>query len=431
MKIKILLLSSLFAVCGLQAADLKVPGFTAYLEPLDGGAWISDRGGITGWDNPAQKILWFGEIKHPGDLTCSVSLKLSAGADTTLRLTVDGTSHDATVKSDGDRPVNVDFGSFKISSAGYQHFKLESLNKEGKDAGAIQSLVLGGPAAADAHFNLKSRRNSASVHLAYPAKGMTNIDAFYCEVTATETPLWTYFEACGWHRGYFGMQVNSPTERRIIFSVWDSGSEAVDRGKVGDNDRVKLLAKGRGVDAGDFGNEGTGGHSHLVYNWKTGEKQRFLVTARPVDGTFTIYSGYWFHPEHKKWMLISSWKAPKDGQYLHGLYSFVEDFNGENGLLNRRALYGNQWVHTADGQWREQTTATFSHDPTGKADRLDRFMGIEDGQFFLSTGGFGPGYTKFGELFTRPPENKVPVDIVDLSVLQKDAQALSVNGSNL
>ena len=28
------------------------------------------------------------------------------------------------------------------------------------------------------------------------------------------------------------MQVNSTTERRIIFSVWDSGNEGVDRKKV-------------------------------------------------------------------------------------------------------------------------------------------------------------------------------------------------------
>ena len=55
---------------------------------------------------------------------------------------------------------------------------------------------------------------------------------FTAKSPAWKTPLWTYFEACGWHRGYFGMQVNSPTERRIIFSVWDSGREAVDRGKV-------------------------------------------------------------------------------------------------------------------------------------------------------------------------------------------------------
>ena len=40
------------------------------------------------------------------------------------------------------------------------------------------------------------------------------------------------------------MQVNSTTERRIIFSVWDSGGEAVSRGKVSDENRVMLLAKG-------------------------------------------------------------------------------------------------------------------------------------------------------------------------------------------
>jgi hypothetical protein len=48
------------------------------------------------------------------------------------------------------------------------------------------------------------------------------------------------------------------------------------------------------------------------------------VTAQPVEKTFTIYSGYWFHPETKRWMLISSWKAPKEGGYMRGLYSFSE-----------------------------------------------------------------------------------------------------------
>ncbi len=32
-----------------------------------------------------------------------------------------------------------------------------------------------------------------------------------------------------------------------------------------------------------FGNEGTWGHSHPKYPWKTGERQRFLVTATPPE----------------------------------------------------------------------------------------------------------------------------------------------------
>ena len=152
----------------------------------------------------------------------------------------------------------------------------------------------------------------------------TNIAAFYCEVTAVEEPTASFYMASGWHRGYFGMQVNSLTERRIIFSVWDSGGEAADRNKVSDENRVKLMGKGEGVYSGDFGNEGTGGHSHLKYQWKTGEKQRFIVTAQPTNETFTIFSGYWFHPQKQEWFHISSWKAPKEGGWLRRPHSFSE-----------------------------------------------------------------------------------------------------------
>jgi hypothetical protein len=417
MKLKIIAVLSLLALCQAQA-QLRVPAFTAYLEPNADGASV-ERSGISDWTDPSLKVLWFGEIKTPGKMNCSLELRLPAGAESKLRLGLAGTSREATAKGTGDEVVKLDFGSFDVPTAGYQRFTLESLNASGQDAGNIQALLLEGPAAAEAHFNLKERRNAASVHLNYPVGSATNVDAFYCEITAVDAPLWTYFEACGWHRGYFGMQVNSPTERRIIFSVWDSGKESADRNKVGAPDRVTLVAKGDGVYSGDFGNEGTGGHSHLVYNWKTGEKRRFIVTAKVTDATHTIYAGYWFEPEQKKWMLISSWQAPKDGKYLHGLYSFNENFGGSNGELRRKALFRNQWFHTTDGQWHEQTTATFSHDPTGKSDRLDRFMGVEDGQFFLSNGGFIPGFTKYGELFTRPATGRPPADFTLLPILQE------------
>src|SRR6185436_4797445 len=135
-----------------------------------------------------------------------------------------------------------------------------------------------------------------------------------------------------------------------------------------------------------FGNEGTGGHSHLVYNWKTGEPQRFVVTARPTNGTFTVYSGWWFHPDKKMWMLISSWRAPQDGGWLHGLYSFSENFGSATGQLRRRALYGNQWIHTAGGEWLELTRASSSSASLGRSNGLDRLMGMEGGRFFLSQG---------------------------------------------
>ena len=189
------------------------------------------------------------------------------------------------------------------------------------------------------------------------------------------------------------------------------------RTKVAAEDRVQLVAKGEGVYAGDFANEGTGGHSHLKYLWKTGEKQRFLLGARPADATHTIYAGYYWHPDQRDWMLIAAMKTPKDGGWLRRLHGFSENFGGSTGHLRRKALYGNQWICRADGEWQEVTQAGFSHDSTGKADRLDRFMGVENGAFFLSHGGFVPGFTKYGEKFSRPATGKPPaIQIPDIPV---------------
>jgi hypothetical protein len=416
----LLALSTLYG-SSLGAAERHIPAGTAYLEPNPHGAHVSDSKGITGWKDPAIKIAWYGELKAAGKLKAVVSLHLKKDAVSKLRLTVAGQSHEATVTGlEQPELVRADFGEFEIPAAGYQKFTLEALNDANTPFGSPQALILDGSAAADAHFNLKPRRNAASVHLSFPAPPKTKVEWFYEEVTAVEDPVTTFYMACGFHRGYFGMQVNSATERRIIFSVWDAGkgSTANERSGVEKENYVSLIGKGKDVHTSVFGGAGTGGHSHLKYMWKTGETQRFLVTAVPIDATHTIYSGYYFHPEEKAWMLISSMKAPKDGGYLKGLHGFSENFDGSTGNVRRKALYGNQWIRTADKEWIELTTASFSHDATGKVDRLDRFMGVENNQFFLSHGGFIPGMTKFGTLFKREPNKTHPE--IQLPELKKE-----------
>ena len=379
-------------------AELRVPAVTAYTDP-------NPNTPLKKWAESGQKVLWFGEIKTPGKLTVALAIKLPAKAKAQFRLTVAGQAREATATGTGESAL-VPFGEFTIATVGYTRFEISTI----QGSGELDALVLDGPAVEGAHFNLLPRRNAASVHLTYPVSKDAEIDAFYNEVTAVEDPVATFYMACGFHRGYFGMQVNSATERRIIFSVWDaaSGKTADNRETVAAENHTSLLATGDGVVASVFGGEGTGGHSHLVYPWKTGEPQRFFMTAKP-RGTDTDYAGYYFHPEQKKWVLIASFRAPKDGRWLHGLHSFSENFGGSNGHLARKALYGPQWYRAADGQWHEITTATFSHDATGKADRLDRFMGVEKGRFFLQHGGFLPGFTKFGEPFTRPASAQPPV----------------------
>lgn len=396
-------------------AELRVPASTAYLDPDVRGAKVSKEG-ITNWTDPKITISWFGEIKSPGQIEASVSVRLPKDKETKLRLSVGEQSREFDAKGTGEAQT-LKFGTFAVAKAGYTRFQLASLTATGSNAAEVEALILDGAPVNDAHFNLDPRRNAASVHLTYSTPKDAPIELFYNEATAVKDPVATYYMACGFARGYFGMQVNSATERRIIFSVWDSGSgqTAKNRSEVSDENRVKLLAKGDGVVASDFGNEGTGGHSHLVYSWKTGEPQRFVVTAK-AEENHTDYSGWWFHPEQKKWMLIASFRAPNDGKWLRGLYSFSENFGGDNGHLQRKALFGPQWTRTSDGAWKEITEASFSHDPTGKQNRLDRFMGVEKGLFFLSNGGFVPGYTKYGEKFTRPATQPPTLPLTEMGV---------------
>ena len=81
---------------------------------------------------------------------------------------------------------------------------------------------------------------------------------------------------------------------------------------------------------------------------------------------------------------------------------------GSTGHFLRKALYGNQWILRDEDTWEALTVATFSHDPTGREHRLDRFMGVEQGQFFLSHGGFAEGFTPYGTRFERPGGGKPP-----------------------
>ena len=399
------------AAAGAPSA-LRVPAYTAYLVPDPDAVDVSPRRPLLPFVHTGAGLAWFGHFTTSGIVDVAVVVKPPNGTPLKLRLTVAGEHRDA-MAGGGGTDVRVPFGTFTIADTGYVRFDLAIADGAPAPLVEVRALVIAGPASASAHFNLDPHRNAASVHLRFPTDSGALISGFYSEVTAVDDPVDTYYMACGFARGYFGMQVISPSERRIIFSVWDAagGTTAKDRSTVAPENYTQLLARGDGVVATVFGNEGTGGHSHLVYPWKTGTTQRFFVTAHP-DGTFTDYTGWWFNPERQAWQMIASFRAAKDGQGLRRLYSFSEDFGGSTGHLRRKARYGAQWIRLADGTWRELTTATFTHDATGRADRLDRFMGVEDGQFFLSHGGFVPGYTASGTSFTRPATGTPPVIVL-------------------
>lgn len=401
----IFLISFFFWVLTSNAQSVIIPAYTGYAVPAEAenSSLFSTKNGLQNWTNPQQKISWFFYVKNTGELQLSLLTK-SINAGSTIEIALAGKKFNIQLSSSAAIKKTI-VAKVTILDTGFYSITISCINKVGKSIANIQSLELKGAAADGIHFNPVERRNAASVHLKYSTPDSTKAMAFYNEIMVPEGAdhLYSYYMACGFKRGYFGIQVNSATERRVIFSVWDAGNEVVDRNKVPDTNKVKLLAKGVGVVANDFGNEGTGGHSHFVYPWKTGEKYQFMVFALTDSAkTSTIYSGYFFIPETGKWKLIASFRAPKDGKYLQNLYSFSENFWGINGQLERKAYFGNQWIQTSNGRWEELLSSQFSYDATGRAQhRIDYSAGSEGKQFYLSHGGFKPSNISYGQRIIR------------------------------
>ena len=401
-----------FFVLIVQAQTFLIPGNTGYAIPAESykDSLLSGKNGLQNWINTKQQINFFFHVSNPGILQIKINAK-NAYTGSVINLSIIGKDFKVAIpKSSTFKLLNA--GSLSIKDTGFYQISISGTKQTINTIADIQSIELLGTAAKGIHANLQPRRNAASVHLKYPLEDSIKVTTFYNEITVPigADIVHSYYMACGFSRGYFGIQVNSESERRIIFSVWDSGKEAIDRNKVADSNKVQLLAKGENVFADGFGNEGTGGHSHLVYNWKAGKKYQFMVTALPDSASAsTIYTGYFFMPELQKWKLIASFKAPHDGETLRKLYSFNENFVGVNGQLERKALFGNQWIQQENGRWMELTKASFSYDATGKArDRIDYGGGVENGQFYLRNGGFKESNVQFGDIFSRAATNQRP-----------------------
>jgi len=397
-------------------APVIIPAYTAYAWPTEvqddkGNSLLFEKqSGIRNWTDKSKKIIFFFKVRKAGALDISLSLKNSTPGNQ-LEATIAGKAFKVRVPA-SRLFMLVKLGTLMISDTGFYSLTLSPIGVKSKTIAEIRSLQLSGPAATGVHFNPDERRNAASVHLFYPLDDTVKTVSFYNEITvpANADPLHSYYMACGFARGYFGIQVNSPAERRVIFSVWDAGNEAVDRSKVPEENRVKLMAKGEEVVADDFGNEGTGGHSHWIYPWKTGVTYRFLVTAAADSAKATTsYAGYFFTPELQQWKLIACFKAPKDGKPLRRLYSFVENFEGSNGQLYRKSYFNSPWIRTDKGEWRSVGKASFSYDATGKAGhRIDYGGGVENNLFYLWNGGFRQNHAQYGQGFTRLADTAKP-----------------------
>ena len=319
--------------------------------------------------------------------------------------------------------TNIPVGKFFIDKVSYHYFKISGNNKISGAYPEIESLEIEAQVPNEIKYNKSAYLAAPSTHLSYLVPGDSVVKWFYTEVMVpkeVENSIHAYYETNGFHSGYGGLQINSEMERRFIFSIW-SLYETDHPKEIPSTYAVNLKEKGNEVVSGEFGNEGSGGHSHLVFPWKVNQTYRFLTGITAIDGDSATYIGYYAAPEdHYTWHLLSKWTQNKTDTktgFKH-LYAFVENF-GNNGNDYFKAYYGNQWIVTPLGNWVELNQAKFTTTAhVQKHQRYDYGAGAEGNLFYMYSGGFiHLKNIDAGEVVTRKLNGKHP--FIDFSSLKK------------
>lgn len=401
---------------------------SAITVPLGGNGWVSktsqakvNNKGLTNWADSKDEVSIYVRLENAGSLNVSLKLivpdgtsKIALAYNKTL-LTKTVANHDTAV---------VSFGKITIKAPGYIQLKLQGISKTGKVYAGVSDVILSGTALAKGAAYVKDNHGNyyywghrgPSVHLNYklPDEAKNTAEWFYNEVTVPvgQDVLGSYFMADGFTGGYFGMQVNSPTERHILFSIW-SPFTTNDPKSIPDSMKIQLMKKGNTVHAGEFGNEGSGGQSYLTYPWVAGKTYAFLLHAQADEAAkTTIFTAYFKELNQADWQLVASFKRPKSGFYLKGLYSFLENFQPDMGTVTRKVFFGNQWTMDTAGKWYPITSAIFTADATANINyRKDYSGGVEKNLFYLRNCGFFNDFTTMKTSLSTEPSGKAHPEI--------------------
>ena len=432
MKQWVFLFGLLFGACSAQELDLeKNADYSLWKHstsiPLGGNTFTSDQGhqnlisqqGIASWQD--SKTVWdvFVCVAQPGKFL--VSLEGNASRPSVLSVSINGQN-----KQVGISPevfIDQKVGLFDFET-GYNKISIQGISGQ-VNYPNLKEIRLHTQQPITSYFvrdNTDNRfywgRRGPSVHLSFTPPDQTDIAYYYTELTVPSGAdiVGSYFMANGFTQGYFGIQVNSPEERRVLFSVW-SPYQTDDPNQIPEQYRIKLLAKGPEVYTGMFGNEGSGGQSYFVFPWKSGVKYSFLSSAHPDGQGNTVFTAY-FRESNGPWQLIASFLRPMTDTWYTNPHAFLENFEDHQGYLSREVNYNTPWVFTTDQRWIPLTQAKFTTDDIGRLQyRLDFLGGIRDNRFFLKNGGFFQGTVLPDTFFDLPVNNQAPS--IDFELLPK------------
>ncbi|MCK3685494.1 DUF3472 domain-containing protein [Maribellus sp. YY47] len=385
-------------------------GGNAYVTQESGGVEIN-KNGISNWnDKNAVISSWF-KVSHGGNLELSIKAKTREG-ESEIELSVNGKKYPVSLSSSSWETLKV--ATLKVNENQHVRVDFKGKTRSGEVFADISDLIIEGDAAQEPLTfvrepeNFYFGRRGPSVHLSYQIpESAGNVEYFYNEVTVPEKEdvIGSYYMVNGFGEGYCGIQVNSPEERRILFSVW-SPFQTDNPDEIPEEAQVHMLGKGKDVITKEFGGEGSGGQSFLRYFWKAGNTYKFLTRVHPDKNRegATVYTAWFFDPEQNNWCLIASFSRPQKVTWYTRPHSFLENFIPTQGHLTRKVEFGNQWIVTEKGEWIELTDAKFTYDATASAKRRDDYYGgVSKNQkaFVLKNCGFFDENTTYLSLFNR------------------------------
>ena len=432
MKQLVFLFGLLFGACSAQELDLqKNTDYSLWKHstsiPLGGNTFTSDQGhqnlisqqGIASWQD--SKTVWdvFVCVTQPGRFL--VSLDGNASLPSVLSVSINSQNKQVDISPEVFSDQKVGLFDFET---GYNKISIQGISGQ-VNYPNLKEIRLHTQQPITSYFvrdNTDNRfywgRRGPSVHLSFTPPDQTDIAYYYTELTVPSGAdiVGSYFMANGFAQGYFGIQVNSPVERRVLFSVW-SPYQTDDPNQIPEQYRIKLLAKGPEVYTGMFGNEDSGGQSYLVFPWKSGVKYSFLSSAHPDGQGHTVFTAY-FRESNGPWQLIASFLRPMTDTWYTNPHAFLENFEDHQGYLSREVNYNTPWVFTTEQRWIPLTQAKFTTDDIGRRQyRLDFLGGIRDNRFFLKNGGFFQGTVLPDTFFDLPVNNQAPS--IDFELLPK------------
>ena len=438
---------------GLQASDLtlEIPfQCNTYVTPIDptsittpschssiignGGASDMEAGKMqskTAWrksyDAYGAQLSFYFRTELTGELNFGITASMADASFGVVNVSIGDVSYDVKVEGVQDRVYPV--GRFYIEEPGYVRVNIKGVSASGNYYPYIAAFNVGGEAVGYASIKNANLtyvteaqtaasaphwiRRGPSCHLAW-TQPSGNTEYFYNEIIVPEGEDidGAYFMTTGFSGGYMGIQPNA-SGRVVLFSVWDTNTEAGQLGEV--------VRHGSDVTPNRFGHEGSGWQTFKYYNWKAGTKYATLVQIRPDPNHpgSSLYTGY-FWSEERGWELLAEIRRPNETTYYKGAYSFSENFRPEQGWLPRQVTFTNQWMRTTDGVWHEITQAKVTADGTGSDGlRKDWYGGVDDeGNFFLKNIGYFNETIRYGTAVNRPTTGN-PAPDIDFEALDK------------